>query len=38
MRNTLDEKVYGVLQAGTFDTGYGLQAPRTYGITLGAKF
>jgi iron complex outermembrane receptor protein len=38
MRNALDTKIYSSLQAGTIDSNETLQAPRTYGITLGVKF
>jgi len=38
VRNALDAKIYNVLDAGTFDSGDALQAPRTYGVTLSAKF
>jgi iron complex outermembrane receptor protein len=38
MRNAADEKIYSNLQAGAFDSGYSYMAPRTFGVTLGAKF
>ena len=38
VRNLLDTKVYNTLQAGSFDSVVSYQAPRTYGITVTAKF
>jgi iron complex outermembrane recepter protein len=38
MRNALNTQIYSANQAGTFDSGYSLEAPRTYGVTVGGKF
>ena len=38
MRNALNAVVYDSFQAGTFDTSASLEAPRTFGLTLSAKF
>ena len=37
-RNLLNAAIFNTLAAGSFDSNASYQAPRTYGITLGAKF
>jgi len=38
MRNALNTQMYGAQTAGTFNSAYALEAPRTYGVTVGGKF